>query len=728
MAPARDLCDHCGLPVAAFGYCPGPDARFCCYGCYLASRIVGRGEGGAPAWVLARLGIGAFLAMNVMMVSLLLYSGELQDLGAEAEAWFRWVLLALSIPAMVILGHPFLAGMGREVRRLRPSLDSLVALGSACAFGVSAAHVLRGTGPIYFDTATMLLTLMTVGKLLEASAKSRSATLIRGLLSGQPTEARVVRDGCERTIPARELRVGDRVRVRPGERVPVDGEVVAGISSVHEAQFTGEAEPRACGPGDSVIGGSVNGDGEIIVEARGVGEASLLAQIARLVQEAAARRAPVERLVERVSSVFVPAVAAIAAGAFALWLAEGQPARGGMSALAVLVVACPCALGLATPLVTSLAIGRAARGGVIVRSGEALELLPRVSRVFLDKTGTLTRGMLRVVEVLAADPSAANEALAWVATLQTSGEHPLGRAIVAEAARRGLALGSVEEYRVLPGQGALGTVLVGGLRRRVYAGTREFVEANGFSIPKALRGHSARGTLVFAGWREIEGRAQDAAAQLCLVCVDELRPEAAAVVCALRGDGTAVTMLSGDRPEVAQAVAEAAGIAEVAAPCLPHDKLRLLRAAKAGDQVVAMVGDGVNDAPALAEADVGIALGGGADLAREAGDVTILGDQLGRLPWLIDLARAAYARIRRNLIWAFGYNLLAIGVACFGLLHPLVAVLVMLASSAFVLSNSLRLAQHPEPADASTRCGSSERVDEKHSIGRDESRPYTRAR
>ncbi|MBM3500712.1 MAG: cation-translocating P-type ATPase, partial [Armatimonadetes bacterium] len=432
MATARGFCDHCGLPVAAFGYCPTPDQGFCCYGCHLASRIVGREEGGAPAWVLARLGVGAFLSMNVMMISLLLYSGELQDYGAQVEAWFRWVLLSLSGPAVLILGYPFLAGAGRELRRLRPSLDSLVTLGAVSAFGVSAAHVLRGAGPVYFDTATMLLTLMTVGKLLEASAKSKAAGLIRGLLADQPSEARVVRDGRELTVPAAEVRVGDRVRIRPGERLPVDGVVVAGESALHEAQFTGESRPRACAPGDRAIGGSVNGEGELLVEAHGVGEASLLAQVARLVQESAARRAPVERLVERVSTIFVPAVAAVAIGTLLVGLSRGAAERGGMSALAVLVVACPCALGIATPLVASLATARAARMGVILRSGETLEVLPRARRLFLDKTGTLTHGLLQVVEVTALDDTEAEPALAWLATLESAAEHPIGKAVVEE--------------------------------------------------------------------------------------------------------------------------------------------------------------------------------------------------------------------------------------------------------------------------------------------------------
>jgi heavy metal translocating P-type ATPase len=683
-ATARDFCAHCGLPVAAFGYCPTPEEGFCCYGCYLASRIVGCEEGGAPAWVLARLGVGAFLSMNVMMVSMLLYSGELQGYGAATETWFRWVLLGVAAPAMLVLGHPFVAGAGRELRRLRPSLDSLVTLGAFSAFGVSATHVLRGEGAVYFDTATMLLTLMTVGKLLEASAKSRAAALVRGLLADQPTEARVLRDGRELTVPVGEVRPGDHVRVRPGERFPVDGGVLAGRSAVHEAQFTGESAPRACGPGDRVIGGSVNGEGELLIEAEGVGAASLLAQVARLVQESSARRAPVERLVERVSTVFVPLVAALAVGSLAFWLSQGQLARAGMSALAVLVVACPCALGLATPLATSLAIGRAARVGVVIRSGDALELLPRVTRIFLDKTGTLTHGDLRVVAVTGhgVDP---DSGLVVLATLETAAEHPFGRAIVAEAKRRGLALGSVEEYRAVPGQGAVGCVIVGDSRLDVFTGTAAYLASQGFALPAYPPGE---GPSALAAWG-------DPAHPACLhvLLADLLRPEAVEVVRTLRAGGLGVTLLSGDRPSVAQAVAEEAGIADFAAPCLPADKVRAVSEARATGEIVLMVGDGVNDAPALAEADVGLAMGGGTDLAREAGEVTLLGDDLSRLPWLLGLARATYTTIRWNLIWAFGYNFLAVGLAFFGLVHPLIAVLTMLASSVFVLGHSLRLAR-----------------------------------
>jgi heavy metal translocating P-type ATPase len=629
--------------------------------------------------------VGTFLAMNVMMISLLLYTGELQDLGAQNVRFFRWALLGLSLPAMAILGTPFAVGMVREVRRGRPSLDSLVALGAAAALGVSALHVVVG-GPVYFDTATMLPALMTVGRLLEASSKARTVHLLKGLLADQPVEARLLRGAEEVTVPAEGVRVGDVLRVRPGERFPVDGRLLTGQTHVHEAQFTGEAQPRAAGPGSQVLGGSVNGEGAVTLEAEGVGEDALMSRIARSVEEAAASRGPVERMVERTAAVFVPLVAAAALGSLAYWAVRGDLVRGGMGALAVLVVACPCALGLATPLVTSLAIGRAAREGVLIRSGETLERLPQVTRLFLDKTGTLTRGSLVALRLTGSE-----EALAWVATLESAAEHPVGRAILDEARRRGLQLGEVRDYRAVPGQGAVGTVALGGEIREVLAGRPEWLESAGFRVP----GTPADGlTHVCAASR---GEASQEVA--CLTLADQLRPEAAPTVGALQGLGLQLTVLSGDRAEAASALVTPLGLTDVVAPCLPDDKVRLLREARVAGACVAMCGDGLNDAPALAEADVGIALGGGAELAREAGQVTILGDDLRRLPWLVRLSREARRTIRANLGWAFGYNCLAVGAAFLGYLHPLVAVLAMLGSSAFILRNSLRIGRFAPPAE-----------------------------
>ena len=680
-ARERRLCDHCGLPVGALGYCAGGGGQFCCYGCYLAARIVGaQRREGAPAWILLRLGVGAFLAMNVMMISLLLYSEAIQDLGEHAVPAFRWGLLALSTPALLILGHPFIVGMVQELRRGRPSVDSLVALGALSAFGVSAVHVLRGAGPVYFDTATMLLLLVTLGRLLEASAKTRTAGLVRGLLEMRPPSARVARDGGEAEVPPEAVLVGEQVRIIPGERIPVDGEIVRGATTVYEAGFTGEPLPRACGPGDAVIGGSVNGEGEIVVRATAVGEGSLLAQIARLVEQAAAQKAPVERLAAKVCTTFIPAVVLTAAGVLAYaGLVQHDLARGGMSALAVLVVACPCALGIATPLVTSLAIGRAAKAGVLIRSGEILERLPGVKHILLDKTGTLTRGNMAVVDVTATDIGP-ERALAWVATVEQASEHPVGKAIVAAARERGLELGEVEEFRAWPGEGAVGTVVLGSEEREVRVGTAEFV--GGVDLAEGNAGemvvHATLGS--------------SATARVTLT--DTLRLEAPEVVQGLAELGVTCGMLTGDREPAAQVIARQAGITEVHAQCLPDAKIAAIRQARETGALVAMVGDGINDAPALAEADVGIAMAGGTELAREASDVTLLGDDLRRLPWVLGLSRFAYRTIRQNLGWAFGYNAIAIVIAASGHLHPLIAALAMLGSSAFVLGNSLRVARY----------------------------------
>jgi len=701
-AAERRTCRHCGLPRGGLGYSPDGHDWYCCYGCYLASRIVGAPEGGgAPAWVLARLGVGAFLAMNVMMVSLLLYSGEIQDLGPHTTPVLRWLLLGLSTPAFLILGLPFLAGMGREVRHARPSLDTLVAIGAASAFGVSAAHVILGEGRIYFDTATMLLMLVTVGKLLEAHTKTRTAALVKGLLAARPATARVLRDGVPVDVPAEAVRPGEVVRVGPGERVPVDGRILSGSTSVQESAFTGEPLPRVCVPGDRVLGGSANCDGEVLVEAEGVGDASLLSRIARFVEEACAARAPVERLVERVSAVFVPVVALTAVGALAFWWLRGDPARGGMSALAVLVVACPCALGLATPLVTALAIGRAAREGVLVRSGAILERLPQVQRVFLDKTGTLTRGRMAVTGVVHQPVAGESleEALAWVCSLERAVSHPIAEAVAAEGARRGLACGTTEGLRAVAGRGATGTVTLAGRRRQVYVGTAAFLEESGLAVPAGLRGPLAGQAVTYGGWPDADGAEDAGRACLAFALSDELRPEAAEAVGRLKEHGLVPAVISGDHEDTTRQVAAQAGITEVHAPCLPDEKLRALQAAQAAGQVVAMVGDGANDAPALAVADVGIAVGT-TDLAHEASDVTLVGDDLLRVPWVLGLSRRAYATIARNLTWAFGYNAVALVAAFLGYLHPLVAVVAMLGSSAFILTSSLRLVRYPGPAPA----------------------------
>jgi len=700
-------CEYCGLPIGTGGWEAEPGRFFCCYGCYLVQRIVGeQEEAGVAAWILARLGVGAFLAMNVMMISLMLYTDAPRAMTPQTLQALRWVLLILSTPALLILGIPFLRSAGRELAHGRLNMEALIALGAGSAFGVSAYHVWRNQGPIYFDTATMLLVLVTVGKLLEASAKSRTAKLVRGLLELVPQVAHRLTEAGSEDVALERIQPGDRLEVRPGEKVPVDGTIVAGKSAVQEASFTGESLPRPCAPGDLVFGGSLNTDGRLVIEATGVGDRTLLGQMVRLVRQAQSRRAPVERLADRLAGLFIPLVWMVALGSAAYWIGLRRDwDQAGMAALSVLVVACPCALGLATPLAVALAIGRAAQAGVLVRSGETLELLPRIQRLFADKTGTLTRGTLHLTSlVLEAEEEDENEVLAWTATLESASEHPVAQALVTAARDRGLVLGHVQDFRAIPGYGAEGTVIREGIPRTLLVGTAHFLRERAVSGGPSLtltptgEGSDEDHSRVFVAW---EGR-QRARFELA----DHVRPEAAEVIAELARQGVQTVLLSGDRAEAVQALARQVGIGAVFAACSPPDKVARIEEARRAGEIVAMLGDGLNDAPALAAADVGIALAGGTDLARETGDVVLLGDDLRRLPWCLALARQTYRLIAQNLFWAFGYNLITLTVAFFGQLHPLLAAVLMLGSSFFVLGNSLRLLRGDLPAAVTvSKCG-----------------------
>ncbi len=679
--PRRVFCAHCGLPASA---ALARDGRpYCCTGCWLVSRIVGHHDQRGPAaWNLLRLGFGAFLAMDVMMLSLLLYAGTLDE-GMAAVC--RWVLLGLATPAMAILGYPFAQGAWREIRDRRLSLDTLIALGAFAAYGVSAADTIRGEGHIFYDSATMLLALVTIGRMLEAAAKTRAGDLLRSLETLLPDEATRLRDGRDETVKLAELRVGDVVRVLPGGRIGVDGRVVSGSTLIAEAAFTGESRPRPVGVGDEVLAGCINGDGAISVAAAAVGEDLLLMRIAEMTQQAMQDSSPYQRLAMRLAAAFVPAVLVLAVAAAGAWLALGEPSRALLAGLAVLVVACPCALGIATPLATAVAMATAARNGVLVRGGGVMERIGQVSSIYFDKTGTLTLGQPSVRDVRCFDSAvAADDLLAVLAALESQSEHSLARAVVAEAQARGLAVSRASNVRAVPGCGVEGDVMVGGARRRVIAGSLEYLLANACSPANDACEHGtlASATLIYVAW---EGRLRGVVS-----LTDAARPESAAAVAALKGLGLEVAMLSGDRREPAMEIARQVGIENVNAACRPDDKLRVLRRA-GGRGCVAMVGDGINDAPALAGADIGIAIGAGTDIARAAGSVVLLSDDLAHLPWLVKLGRRTRRIIAQNLFWAGAYNAVALAAAAAGVLHPLLAVAAMMVSSITVLSNSLRL-------------------------------------
>jgi len=639
------------------------------------------------AGILLRFGIAAVLAMNVMMISLLLYSDALAGIGDQARQVFRWALLGLSSPVLIVLGLPFLSSAGRDLLRGLVRMDLLIAVGALAGFGVSAAHVVQHQGHIYFDTATMLLVLVTLGRLLEASARVEASRALQYLMKLKPATARRITESGDEVIPAEHIRVGDMLRVLPGEQVPTDGTLLSGVSTAHEAVMTGEFSPRACRPGDRVYAGSTNGEGAIVIEAAAVGEDTLLHQIERLVRQAQAQRAPVERLADRVSALFVPAVFVLSGSACGYWVWRGDAAKGGMSALAVLVVACPCSLGIATSLAVCVAIARAAREGVLVRAGAALERLASVTAIVFDKTGTLTEGrpLLTAITCCPGSDCAVDEALSRLATLESHSEHPLGRCIVAAAAERGLALGDVDGFRSFPGEGAMGTVSLDGSSGQLLAGTAAFLSRHSVDITCAadLPPADAGDTAIFVAWG---GRARARAS-----LADSARREAAEAVREIASLGLAVELLSGDREAACAHLARRIGIERVKAERDPAAKIAAIRAMRKDGNAIALVGDGINDAPALAEADVGIAMGAGTDLAREVGDVVLLRNDLLAIPWLVSLARRTRRAIRQNLLWAFGYNLAAMAAAFFGYLHPLVAAAIMLGSSLFVIRNSLRL-------------------------------------
>jgi P-type Cu2+ transporter len=675
------LCAHCGLPLARVRARPG-EPVYCCGGCALAHQLTGGAEGhGQAAGLLMAVGVGAFLAMNVMMLSFVLYSGRAEADRATGESWVRWALLLLATPALVLLGGPFLTRGFRRVRALELDTDALIVIGVTAAYLLSARSVLLGRGPLYLDTAMGILLFVTVGRYLEAAARARATDALAALVSQMPADALRLREGAEERVPLDALVPGDRIRVRPGERLPVDGVVLEGEASVSEAEITGESLPRTRGPGDPVSAGTLNLDGSLVVEVRRTGALTTLARIVRLVEEARAGRYPFAPLVDRLVRVFVPLVLALALGTFAYWTRASGTGEGLMNALAVLLIACPCAIGIATPLASTAAAGRAAAAGVLVRHGGTFERLARARRVFLDKTGTLTGGVPALVGVRPAPGVSEREVIALAAGLEAHSEHPLAAAVREAAAGRGIAPAAVTDFRALPARGVVGRqdgreVRLG---RADFAGQAKHLVEPGASVVHLSREGAWLGALVFR---------------------DRARPSAADAVSALRAAGLAVEVLSGDQREAVGAIVAGLPGVVASAELLPEAKLeRVDEAIRRGDSPV-MVGDGINDAPALSGAAVGVTLESGTDLAREVADVTILGGDLRRLPWLVGLARRTLRTARFNLFWAFFYNAIGLTLAVQGRLHPLFGAVAMVASSLLVVLNSQRLTRHPLPAGA----------------------------
>ncbi len=596
------------------------------------------------------------------------------------------VQFALATPVQFLFGARFYAGAWKALRARVGNMDLLVALGTSTAYFYSLAlwiETPRRTD-LYFDSAAVVIALVSVGKWLEARAKRSTTAQIRALMSLRPERARVERPGGEVEVPAGDVAVGDVVVIRPGERVPVDGRVIAGMSEVDESLVTGESLPVAKAPGDSVTGGAINGDGLLRVETTAVGERSTLARIIALVDRAQEKKAPVQRLVDRVAAVFVPAVLGVAALTFLVWwLLAGNPAAGVIAAVSVLVIACPCALGLATPTALMVGTGVAARAGLLLRDVEALERAHRLDTIVLDKTGTVTTGQPAVAEILSFGGDE-RELLSMAAAAQTGSEHPLARAVLARAA--GLALPPLEEFRSRPGLGVLARV--GG--RRIAIGNRRLMAEAGASVEA---GEARAAALETRGATVVWVATLDPAPACvgAFAIEDPIRPTSAAAVRRLREIGVETVLLSGDHERTVAAVAAALGISRFFAGVVPAEKAEHVRRLQAEGHRVGMVGDGVNDAPALAAADVGIAIGTGTDVAMQTAGVTLLrGDPL-LIADAIDVSRATYRKIVQGLFWAFFYNVIGMPAAALGWLNPMVAGAAMALSSVTVVTNALSL-------------------------------------
>ncbi|MDW3218699.1 MAG: heavy metal translocating P-type ATPase [Acidimicrobiales bacterium] len=618
----------------------------------------------------------------------------------EADLWLRFrVAVALTVPLMVVsmvrplrfsgwewvagaLATPVIFGAGWRFHRVAAgnlrhrlvTMDTLVSVGTLAAWGWSATVLLADLDePVYFETGAVIVTLILLGKWFEVRATRRSGDAIRALAD---LGARVVEleDGSQIAID--DLAVGMRFVVRPGERIATDGVVVDGRAAVDASMLTGEPLPVEVGVGDEVIGATVNTDGSLVVEASRVGADTALAQIVRLVQEAQGSRAPIQRLADRVASVFVPTAIGIAVLTLLTWLALGQPAADAFTAaVAVLIIACPCALGLATPLAIMVGTGRAAQLGVLVRGAQVLEDSRRIDTVVLDKTGTITEGRMTVVGAGSTGDDTA-ELVRLAAALEGSSEHPIGRAIAAHVSHDATVTGFYNDA----GRGVAGAV--DGVRVRV--GRREFFDEVPAEVESLAGADEALGrTVVFVG--------RGGVAEGVIAVADEIKPTSVDAIAALRERDLDVVMLTGDNPSSAQVVADRVGISSVIAGVLPDQKAATITGLRDEGRTVAMVGDGINDAPALAAADLGIAIGTGTDIAMQASDLTLVRGELPAVVTAIEVSRHTFATIKANLFWAFAYNAAAIPLAAFGVLNPMIAAGAMGLSSLFVVGNSLRL-------------------------------------
>jgi P-type Cu2+ transporter len=659
--------------------------------------------------LLLRFGTASFFSMQLMLLSFGLYAGFFQGIDRVTKQWLEYSSLLVCTPVLFYSGWPFLKSALRGVRNWTLNMDVLISLGAFSAYVLSIRQILRG-GEAYFDTAAMIITLVLLGRLLESSAMYKASEAVSRLLALQPQDARRVQGTSRVIVPVEEVRKGDLIEILPGEKVPLDGIVRQGTSEADESLVTGESGPVEKSIGSEVIGGSLNGLGSLVVEVTRIGQDTIIAQIARLVEQAQAATAPIQRLADRISAYFIPFVLAASGLTFWYWSQQVSVDQSLLNAVSVLIIACPCALGLATPVAVLAGTGSAARKGILIKGGDILERMHKVDTVVLDKTGTITTGKMSVVEVrsvecgVRSDKSAISNSqsamlqiyafavqgadksaiLQLAASAEQGSEHLMGAAIVRYAREQHVELFPCDAFRAIPGQGVEASVQ----GSRVLVGKRAFLEAHGIAIGPAtvqeaeLLAQTGKAVVWVARSEEFLGM---------LALMDVPKEDAKEAVGLLKRMHIDVTMITGDNIGTAQAIADQTGVTSIIAGALPAGKSEEITKLRAQGRVVAMAGDGINDAPALAAADIGIAMATGSDIAMESADVVLMRSDLKSVVQAIELSRKTFKIIKQNLFWAFFYNIAAIPLAMAGMLNPIVAAAAMAISSVTVVMNSLRI-------------------------------------
>lgn len=679
-------CYQCGIPITGKPLKFEVDGKledFCCFGCYLINRTTGlRGEEGTALAFLGKFGFGYFLAMLVMMLSMYIYGSHFVDPNDREMLLFtgfiKWVILVLSTPVMILLGIPILKNSFSKENLLNFNTDTLIAIGSFSAYFLSVYSVLTGKNAIYFETATMILVLVTFGRYLETSSRVKASNFMKQLMDLSAKKATVIRDGKEVEIPVEEVQVGDIVKIIPGEKVSADGVIIEGTGHVDESILTGEIKPVFKKAGDYLYTGTTVLDGSFLIKVDKPQSQWTLNRFIEIMKQIRNTKAPINRITDKIAFYFLPIVFFLAISSFIYWFIQAGFEKALIVSLSVLLISCPCAFSIGAPLALWLGLGQAMKDGVIIKSAEVLEKLSTVKKVFFDKTGTITERTMEVSQVWFKDDSSKD----IFYSLEKNSEHPLAKSFIGWCKEcKEL---KVEDFKVVFGFGIKGKIQ----GKEYILGSEEFLKQHGVVLDENLK--QLKENAVKNG--EVITFLSDKQEILGFVSFSQkIRPEAKVAIDALKSLKVEVGILTGDSDYFANVLKRELGIEDVRANLLPEDKLKVIREEKSRGKVVAMVGDGINDAPALAEADIGIAMGCGTDLTRESASISLIGDDLRKIPLIIILSRKVKRVIYTNIFWAFIYNIIGMGLAITGHLNPVFAALAMVLSSVFVIGNSIRV-------------------------------------